>query len=65
MREQKRFNCKNAGEVIMLTRQLLHPVSGVGDDEPHTQYDYGCSAENECSMFYSEGCKVRLLREKN
>lgn len=59
--QQKIYQCQTAVRLVVLTRQPQYGLSGIGDDVPGMQYDYGCNQEHACPYRYTDACAVQRL----
>lgn len=56
------YQCQAAGgRQVTLSRQTLYGVSGIGDQAPGKQHDYGCTQEHTCPHRYTSACAVEQL----
>jgi hypothetical protein len=57
------FNCPIAKVSVIVERQYLGKVAGIGDDAAKSQYDYQCQREATCTAArLIQQCPLHSLR---
>lgn len=56
--QRKTVSCPMIGQSVIVTRQRVSGVGGIGFSSPWSQYDYQCGNENGCEHRGGRGCYV-------
>lgn len=63
MTEKTSFDCTVSQVRVVVWRQYIGEMSGIGDDAPVPQYDYECSREAACAAAgLAPKCPLGALR---
>lgn len=55
------FQCPIAGKYVVVTRETIRGLSGVGDDCSGIQHAYSCADDESCPHRYTPNCRVQVL----